>query len=174
MKKLIFLIAFVFAALTLSAQGTYLTKSIKNGISNLEQPPYAALSFADSTVTQALTADIWSVISEFTTSASNDVTGSDDTITITLPGTGGYAINADLNYYTGSGDTIEVSLFKNATAIGPKMTTTGGATHETISLSHYVSLTQGDVVTLRMQNITDSTDGTVKSGSIFIRRIYKY
>ena len=82
MKKLMFITAFVLAALTLSAQGSYLTRTIKVGISNLEQPPFAALAFSDSTKTQALTQNTWSVISEFIAIASNDVTTSDDTITI--------------------------------------------------------------------------------------------
>ena len=171
MKKLMFITAFVLAALTLSAQGSYLTRTIEVGINNLEQPPFAALAFSDSTKTQALTEDTWSVISEFIEISSNDVTTSDDTITIQK--SGGYAVDASLGFYSTATDTLEVQLFKNATAFGPKAMSTAGVIWNTLSISTYVTLLQGDILTLKMQNTGSSDDSVLKSGSLFVRRIYK-
>ena len=172
MKKLLVFIILIAATLSLSAQGRYMTRQIENNFDRLNQPPFAALSFADSTVTQALTADTWSVISEFVEDASNDVTTSDDTITMQKDG--GYAIDAGLTFSYGAGDTLQVQLFDGATAFGPKyvVSDTIGAVTTTVHLSTYRALSQGDIVSLKMRNITDATDATVMSGSLFIRRIY--
>ena len=172
MKKILFLIvALVFAAASLSAQGGYLTRTLKVGIQDLEQPPFGAAAFADSAVTQSLTEDTWSVISEFVEIASNDLTVSDDTFRIQK--NGGYAVDADLSFYYGATDTLQMQLFKNATAFGPKLVTTTGAVNSALSISTYVVLTQGDIVTLKIRNISDATDATIQSGSLFLRRIYK-
>lgn len=169
MKRFLTFAILVFAVVSLSAQGSYLTRQIKRSFDDLEQPAFAALEFADSSVTQALTADTWSVISEFSVAGSNDCTGSDDTITITKAG--GYEITATLSYDAADADTINVQIYKNGTGIGPK-TLSETAEDQNVALKTYESLSQGDYVTLRMVNIVDGGDAVIKSGSLFVRRIY--
>ncbi len=171
MKKITFITVLAFVTLSVFSQGRFLTGEIKNAFTNLEQPPFAALSFADSTVTQALTEDTWSVISEFVAIASNDITTSDDTIT--MQKAGGYAVSAELSLYSTSGDTIEMQLFKNATAFGPKAYSTAGVIWLTLAINTYVTCLQGDILSLKIQNTVSDDDSVLKGGSLFIRRIKK-
>lgn len=166
MKRIVFLIAVaLLAATTVSAQ-RYGNRYLKDRI----QPPFAALSFADSSITQSLTEDTWSTITGFTADSSNLVTTSNDTIIIQE--SMGYEVSALLNYSGTANDTAQVSLFKNSSASGPKMQT-AGALIQTVNLTHYLTLDAGDTVTVCIRNISDDDDVTVYSGGLFLKRIYK-
>lgn len=173
MKKLLISLSIVFFALAAFAQGNYMTRAIEEGFRDVRQTPFAALSFADSAKTQALDSASWSVVSEFVVGAYKDVTGSDDTVTIQKAG--GYLILASLSYLAGANDTINVQVFKNAAGIGPKTFTAEGATatNKNVSLGAYASCNEGDKITLRMVNLSDGTDATIRSGSLFVRRVYR-
>lgn len=176
MRKLLIITVLALFAGTLFGQGAYMTRKIEGAVIDLRQPVFGAAAFADSAKTQSLTEDTWSVISEFVSINSNSLTVSDDTMTISKDG--GYFIDAGLTFSFTSGDTMQVQLFDNATAFGPKYvladtaTLSTGVVTENVNFGTYRDLHQGDKVTLRMRNITDGSDATVMSGSLFIRRIY--
>lgn len=169
MKRLLTFAIIILAAVTLSAQGSFLTRTLKVHIEDLEQPTYAFLSFADSAITQALTQDTWSVIDDWVVQDSSETTASSDTVTIRE--SGDYIIQASLSYLAGTGDTIYVAILNDGTQIGAE-STTNSADPEVVFIQAHAALSEGDYITVAMMNDTDGTDATVYSGSLFVRRFY--
>ncbi len=133
---------------------------------NLGIAPELMVSFGDSTITPAMTQNNWVSISNatntlFTINNQDRITFDGDSVTIDLAG--GYDADISMSYAGANTDSYEVAIFKNnaieSTGIDRTMTSNSIGV---ISITWHSDYIAGDDLTLKIRNVGNSNDATLR------------
>lgn len=142
-------------------------------VAALNTVPYAALYFADSAETIALTEDTWTEVTNATNTLwivgdTARATWAADTLGIDIDGD--YVAYLSMSYYATADDTIHVRLAKNDVGLVPKAEAVSvGAEVITLSVPYVIAdLDDGDGLKVQIQNSNNSDDAIVIDGSLVV------
>ena len=133
---------------------------------NLGIAPELMVSFGDSAITPTMTQNNWVSISNatntlFTINNQDRITFDGDSATIDLAG--GYDIDISMSYAGANTDSYEVAIFKNnaieSTGIDRTMTSNSIGV---ISITWHSDYIAGDDLTLKIRNVGNSNDATLR------------
>lgn len=136
-------------------------------VNQLYSPPHAALYFEDKSETLTMTQNNWVQVTNgtndlFTSGQVSNITVSDDSLVIVVPGD--YMIACSLSFSgTTNADVYEFAFFKNEAIASPKIErTTTSSDIGNIGLPYYTGgLVVGDVLSLRIRNTANDFDATL-------------
>lgn len=158
--------------------GKVLTSDANGNATWQDNTAYGEMGFGDSVVTQALTQNVWHVVTNsnntlWQTEAidTHNVTYSGDSLIIGKAGT--YQVNVELSVSGNAGSILKLNVFKNGVLVSSSSGTQQLSNNRIIQLN-YTQNTQisvGDVLQVVITNSANSDDVSAISGNITVNRI---
>jgi len=134
--------------------------------------PHAFFSTEDTTYTPAVAQNVYTVLGFPGNKEIDHMTKAGDSLQITVAGS--YYMQLEFTMQGGANNDFRMALFINGVKVkSSTITTTGAANYESAIVTWYADdMEIGDDITIRVTNLTNSDDPTLKSGSLFIYKAY--